>query len=127
MAGEVAEGVIVFEVGESAQGHRARIPRIALGDFGERGIDPGDEGGFFGGEQFVRVFGGHLSGFDDVANFLPESEFFFDLRLIEQGLKIDAAFGFFVVVTGKAGRIQSGRDGFPVGSGMGWEDQKGQK
>lgn len=105
LAGEVADGVVVFEVGETAEGDGAGVAGVAVGDFGQGGVDPGDEGGFFGGEDFVGVFGGHFAGFDDLADFFPESEFLFDLGIGEEGLEVDAAFGFFVAMALEAGGI----------------------
>ena len=127
LAGEVADGVVVFEVGEAAEGDGAGVAGVAVGDFGQGGVDPGDEGGFFGGEDFVGVFGGHFAGFDDLADFFPESEFLFDLGIGEERLEVDAAFGFFVAMALEAGGIDGGGDGFPVGGGLGGGDEEEEK
>ena len=127
LAGEVADGVVVFEVGEAAEGDGAGVASVAVGDFGQGGVDPGDEGGFFGGEDFVGVFGRHFAGFDDLADFFPEGEFLFDLGIGEEGLEVDAAFGFFVAMALEAGGIDGGGDGFPVGGCLGGGDEEEEK
>lgn len=118
-ASELLEGVLVFDVGEAAEGDGAGIAGIAGSDGVKAAFDPTDDGFFFSRQQRVGVLGRHLPGFNDLDDFFPDIELAFDVGLAELVFQADAAFGFLVIVTVDASGLQSLTDGGPLACGGG--------
>lgn len=111
VAGEVADGVIVFGVAESAWWNRAGIACVAVAFVLAHGPNPIQDGFTFGGRRVsVGLLGRHFVGLDAICDEFPVREGAGDGGEIVEGADVEVAFRFGVIVAGEAVALQERRD-----------------
>lgn len=119
--GEIADGVGVFGVAESAEDDGTGISCIGVGFGGEVLVDPFADFAFLFGGQGFGVLGGHFLMVDQFGGFLPDLGGLADFVDGGEAVEYEISLGIVGGVTLEAGLLENGEGRLLVSGGGGAE------